>query len=293
MNGTLTSSMNGSISGNLNGNMNEVKDNTDSWSDSDDGSVEGGGDGKGVNSGRWTKEEHDTFLLGLGLYGRDWKKVATAIKTRTPSQIRSHAQKYFQKLSRSPMVNDGPAPILGEEDKDAFTVLEYLETTLKSLKRRRDELDCTVSAKVSTVTGMNMRESDKNRRTSLNTDDNDNNKYSFNSGNDSQSVSELSEHSSKGSSSKDNIEADNDAPNSDLKLSRLHEEELIAVQVLCGSRNNMSIHEDVKYPDEVQSSHQFNQISSNISTDDVPTSSTEGNISPIKSDESKDFPQTE
>eukprot|EP00975_Prorocentrum_lima_P025946 5458554-Prorocentrum_lima.AAC.1 len=55
-------------------------------------------DGKHV--GRWTREEHEAFLLGLRTYGREWKKVAQNIKTRTSAQIRSHAQKYFAKLSR-------------------------------------------------------------------------------------------------------------------------------------------------------------------------------------------------
>lgn len=131
----------------------------ESWSDSDDGSLEAT-DAKGSNTGRWTKEEHETFLLGLSLYGRDWKKVATAIKTRTPSQIRSHAQKYFQKLSRSPIQTDGQTHALGEEDKDAFTVLEYLESTLKSLKRRRDELDCSASLKGSLANLSSVRESE-------------------------------------------------------------------------------------------------------------------------------------
>lgn len=131
----------------------------ESWSDSDEGSLEAA-DAKGSNTGRWTKEEHETFLLGLSLYGRDWKKVATAIKTRTPSQIRSHAQKYFQKLSRSPIQTDGQTHALGEEDKDAFTVLEYLESTLKSLKRRRDELDCSASLKGSLASLSSVRESE-------------------------------------------------------------------------------------------------------------------------------------
>ena len=26
-------------------------------------------------SGRWTKQEHEAFLVGLKLYGREWKKV--------------------------------------------------------------------------------------------------------------------------------------------------------------------------------------------------------------------------
>jgi len=51
-------------------------------------------------SGRWTAAEHDAFLRGLKVYGREWKKVATYIPTRTSAQIRSHAQKYFAKSSK-------------------------------------------------------------------------------------------------------------------------------------------------------------------------------------------------
>lgn len=54
----------------------------------------------GMNGGRWTEQEHQSFLAGLRLYGREWKKVASKIKTRTSAQIRSHAQKYFAKLAR-------------------------------------------------------------------------------------------------------------------------------------------------------------------------------------------------
>ncbi|KAF4030226.1 Myb-like DNA-binding domain [Phytophthora infestans] len=54
----------------------------------------------GMNGGRWTELEHQSFLAGLRLYGREWKKVAAKIKTRTSAQIRSHAQKYFAKLAR-------------------------------------------------------------------------------------------------------------------------------------------------------------------------------------------------
>jgi len=59
-----------------------------------------GVDTDGKHVGRWTREEHEAFLLGLRTYGREWKKVAQNIKTRTSAQIRSHAQKYFAKLSR-------------------------------------------------------------------------------------------------------------------------------------------------------------------------------------------------
>jgi SHAQKYF class myb-like DNA-binding protein len=52
------------------------------------------------SSGRWTKAEHEAFLDGLKIHGREWKKVAQNIPTRTSAQIRSHAQKYFAKLAR-------------------------------------------------------------------------------------------------------------------------------------------------------------------------------------------------
>ncbi|GFH45105.1 hypothetical protein CTEN210_01579 [Chaetoceros tenuissimus] len=52
------------------------------------------------STGRWTKEEHEAFLKGLKVHGREWKKVALNIPTRTSSQIRSHAQKYFAKLAK-------------------------------------------------------------------------------------------------------------------------------------------------------------------------------------------------
>ncbi|KAL7534845.1 hypothetical protein ACHAXR_006121 [Thalassiosira sp. AJA248-18] len=52
------------------------------------------------SSGRWTTAEHEAFLQGLKVYGREWKKVATCIPTRTSAQIRSHAQKYFAKVSK-------------------------------------------------------------------------------------------------------------------------------------------------------------------------------------------------
>lgn len=55
---------------------------------------------EGQSSGRWTEEEHQAFLRGLHTYGREWKKVASHIPTRTSAQVRSHAQKYFAKLQK-------------------------------------------------------------------------------------------------------------------------------------------------------------------------------------------------
>ena len=60
-----------------------------------------GGNGQGENTGRWTAEEHRLFLQGLEQHGKGWKKIASLIKSRTVVQIRTHAQKYFQKLAKA------------------------------------------------------------------------------------------------------------------------------------------------------------------------------------------------
>ena len=57
------------------------------------------------HTGRWTREEHEAFLLALQQYGKEWKKVAAKVKTRTVVQTRTHAQKYFQKLQKG-LAND-------------------------------------------------------------------------------------------------------------------------------------------------------------------------------------------
>lgn len=56
-------------------------------------------------AGRWTSEEHNLFLQGLKLYNKQWKLIADLVKTRTVVQIRTHAQKYFQKLEKGRMLN--------------------------------------------------------------------------------------------------------------------------------------------------------------------------------------------
>ena len=52
------------------------------------------------STGRWTKQEHNKFLQGIEKYGKEWKKVAAFVRTRTVMQTRTHAQKFYEKLSQ-------------------------------------------------------------------------------------------------------------------------------------------------------------------------------------------------
>lgn len=53
------------------------------------------------NTGRWQKEEHQRFVEAILKFGNEWKKVQKYVKTRSSTQARSHAQKFFYKIKKN------------------------------------------------------------------------------------------------------------------------------------------------------------------------------------------------
>ena len=51
-------------------------------------------------TGRWDEAEQAAFEQGLQRHGRDWKMISCMVPTRSLTQIRTHAQKYFKKKTR-------------------------------------------------------------------------------------------------------------------------------------------------------------------------------------------------
>jgi SHAQKYF class myb-like DNA-binding protein len=112
----------------------------------------------GENTGRWTAEEHRLFLQGLEQHGKGWKKIASLIKSRTVVQIRTHAQKYFQKLAKARQ---------NGEDEGAVTFMEgrggAASTTSAStiIPRRRRPITGTKRKAIQSVVASAQRQGKK------------------------------------------------------------------------------------------------------------------------------------
>ena len=84
--------------------------------------------------GRWTKEEHEKFIEGILKFGNEWKKVQKIIKTRSSTQARSHAQKYFLRIKKE--IN---SDILSNPDKLIDYIINSTYDSKKNLALSFDQ----------------------------------------------------------------------------------------------------------------------------------------------------------
>ena len=51
-----------------------------------------------MNEGRWSYDEQVKFIIAISKDGTNWRKIKKSISTRSLPQIRSHAQKFYNRL---------------------------------------------------------------------------------------------------------------------------------------------------------------------------------------------------
>jgi SHAQKYF class myb-like DNA-binding protein len=78
------------------------------------------------NTGRWMPDEHQRFIEALLKYGNEWKNVQKYVGTRSSTQARSHAQKFFVKIGKTQIEN---------------MTLDFENNSLKSLNLLANNLD--------------------------------------------------------------------------------------------------------------------------------------------------------
>ncbi|CAL9052936.1 transcription factor MYBS3-like [Musa acuminata AAA Group] len=104
----------------------------------------------------WTEEEHRMFLLGLQKLGKgDWRGISrTYVASRTPTQVASHAQKYFirktnitrrkRRSSLFDMVPDEEFPMSFQESEAQNNNLPPVPPTLNEECESMDSNDATI-----------------------------------------------------------------------------------------------------------------------------------------------------
>ena len=91
-------------------------------------------------AGRWSKEEHQKFIEGILKYGNEWRKVQKIIKSRSSTQARSHAQKFFLKLKKE--LNAG---VLSDSDKIVEYIISSCDKPKQSIKISSDQKEKLMS----------------------------------------------------------------------------------------------------------------------------------------------------
>ena len=95
----------------------------------------------GFSTGRWTKKEHEVFLEGLKELGKNWREISMIMKTRSPVQVRTHAQKFFLKMARTEKALKGGDEEIGVEYTSLKKHTAVLSSCLADVKTQPHKYD--------------------------------------------------------------------------------------------------------------------------------------------------------
>ncbi len=122
------------------------------------------------NNGRWTDEEHKKFIEGILEYGNEWKKVQKIIKTRSSTQARSHAQKFFLRIKKSL----GDINYDNNLNVDNNDMIKYIIETLNSDKNKENILTNEQKEKLINVINCRYNNNSNNKNNNNNNNENNN-----------------------------------------------------------------------------------------------------------------------
>ena len=97
----------------------------------------------GNSIGRWNKDEHRKFIEAIIKYGNNWKDVQKYIDTRTSTQARSHAQKYFEKMKKNKYLK--VFKHLNIENSDNFTNATIMQLHKLYGNKSKNEINLIVN----------------------------------------------------------------------------------------------------------------------------------------------------
>ena len=104
--------------------------------------------GNEINDGIWTEEEHKKFIGALYICNCKWYNIQKYVPTRSPDQIRSHAQKFYKRLKDFKDDSLGLDFTLDsiKNLKDIINIVKKKE--LESLSNTKDKLLFILSEKI-------------------------------------------------------------------------------------------------------------------------------------------------
>ena len=111
------------------------------------------------HSGRWTNEEHDKFIEGILKFGNEWKRVQSIIKTRSSTQARSHAQKFFLRMKKE---------ISPKNLSDPESLLQYIINSTTNKTKNYTPLTPEQKERLFSVIRSNLKTEDNQNKTNEN-----------------------------------------------------------------------------------------------------------------------------
>ena len=136
-------------------------------------------------TGRWKIDEHQRFVEAIIKYGNDWKQVQKCVGTRSSTQARSHAQKFFIKIKKAKLLSFNldlsKASIKMLHDLLADMSSEEYEKILQDLNDVAFDRKGNSFGKRRKSQSKSMVNTDTTDQEQLGTGNNDNDLYGFNS----------------------------------------------------------------------------------------------------------------